>query len=187
MIMRRILSALTLGSLAALPLGALAQGYTNPTSIDRIFVMQAMLAQAKALKTADVERRSSDASVRLFARTIVRDSGTAVAQLASVANEENIPYPRADVVNISPNEGAPPMGERGTTVHKNVAARPAPPRTYMRDAVINLRHTIALYKDEGRNGSDQYVRATAGRMLPVLQADLAKAQQYMTVGRITPR
>jgi hypothetical protein len=183
MIAQRILAILTLGPLAALPLTVAAQTY--PTAIDKDFVKQAMLANAKALKTADIERGSRDASVRLFARTIVRDSGKAVAQLASVASEDNIPYPRAAVVNMSIKEGSPPTGLRGSVIHQNIAAHPAAPRAYMRDAVIDLQHTITLYKYEGRNGSDQNVRAYAGSMLPALQRDLAKAQQYMSVGRIS--
>ncbi len=182
---RNVLTGLALGSLTAtLPLGALAQG-TSPTTIDRQFVQQAMLSNAKAIKTADIERHSSNASVGMFARTIVRDAGTAVAQLASVANQENIPFPRAAVVNVDRNAAAPPQGEPATVTHQNIAAHPAPPRSYMQNEITSLQSAIALYKYEGRNGSDQYVRAYASRTLPVLQNDLTKARQYMTVGRIT--
>jgi putative membrane protein len=173
---------------AALPLGVHAQSagtgpdVNNANSVDRQFVQQAMIANAEEIKTADAERYSHNASVRLFARTMIRDHGQSVGQLASIANQLNIPYPKAGVVHVNTSGGEPSSATNGT----HVAANPAPPRTYMQNEVSDHQKAIALYENEMRNGSNQQLRSYAGSVLPQLKNHLTMAQQFMTVGRVSP-
>jgi putative membrane protein len=183
---RYVVTTLSLAAAClALPFSGLAQTVpdrTSPNTVDRQFVQQAMLSNAKELKTADMERYSKNPSVRLFARTMIRDHGQSVAQLASLANQANIPYPRAGVVNVDQTTGGP----SSATSRPNVAPNADNPRTYMQDEVADHQQAIALYENEMRNGNDEYLKAYAGKVLPLLKNHLAMAQQFMTVGRVTP-
>lgn len=183
---RYVVSILTLAAASAtLPLGVHAQSagtgpdVNNANSVDRQFVQQAMLSNAEEIKTADVERYSRNSSVRLFARTMIRDHGQSVGQLAAIATQLNLPYPKAGVVHVQtqPNSG---------TNGPHVAANPAPPRTYMQNEVADHQKAIALYENEMRNGSNQQLRSYAGSVLPQLKNHLVMAQQFMTVGRVSP-
>lgn len=181
---RYVLSTLALAAAsAALPVLVHAQAQpsqSQPNSVDRQFVQQAMLANAREIKTADVERNSRNPSVRRYARTMIRDYGPSVAQLAALANQLNLPFPRGGVVNVNPNGGDPSSAAHGPQVYANAASA----RKYMQDEVADHRQTIALYENEMRNGSDEDLRIYAGRVLPQLKNHLAMAQRYMTVGRI---
>jgi putative membrane protein len=182
---RYLLSILAFAAASlALPFSGLAQApdRTAANSVDRQFVQQAMLANAKELKTADAERYSKNPSVRLFARTMIRDHGEAVAQLAAIANQANLPYPRAGVVTVDKNTGGPSSAMN----HPNAPADVDNGRTYMQDEVSDHQQAIALYENEMRNGNDEYLKAYAGKVLPLLKNHLAMAQQFMAVGRVSP-
>jgi putative membrane protein len=179
---RHLLSTLALAAAsAALPFFAAAQVDQNaPNSADRQFIRQAMLANAKEIKSADAERYSKNPSVRLFARTMIRDHGVAVAQLAALANQLNVPYPRGGVVNVHTSGGDPSSAARGPHVYPDVDS----PRAYMQDEIADHKQAIALYETELKNGNDRYLEAYAAKTLPQLKTHLAMAQRYMTVGRI---
>ncbi len=186
-----LLSIVTLAAAAALPLSTSAQmspDDNSANSVDRQFVQQAMLANAQEIKSADAERNSSNSSVRLFARTMIRDHGQSAAQLAAIANQLNIKYPRANVVNVAPNAAAPPPSQPSSgTHHPNVYAdADRSPRAYMQDEIADHQKAISLYENEMKNGNDQDLKTYASKTLPLLKNHLTMAQQYMTVGRITP-
>jgi putative membrane protein len=187
---KNILPSLLIGALAAAaPLAGFAQQPTQQedlSSVDRQFVQQAMKANAKEIKSADVERNSSDRWVRTYAQTMVRDHGTSVSQLAALANQYNVPYPTEGVVKNVPSEGAPPRGVPSSATSGNVSVQAMPARQYMQQQIADHQQAIALYQNEMKNGTNQALKSYAGQTLPHLKAHLTMAQQYIAVGRFTP-
>src|SRR5579884_4014390 len=90
----RFTSTLAQAALAGLlPAAVFAQTAPQgnmPNSVDRQFVPQAILANAQEIKDAQVEQYSANPSVRLYARTMIRDHAQAIGQLAAIANQLNI-------------------------------------------------------------------------------------------------
>lgn len=140
----------------------------SANSADRRFVSEAIAGGNQEILQARSELKStSNASVRLFAQTMIRDHTAANAQIAAVARRLGVA-----VLNWPLLQMALP------------GAMPA--ASYMRNEVADHQKTIALFKAEESSGSHQ-LAATAGQILPVLDSHLAMAQQFVGTGSITPR
>ncbi len=151
--------------LASIAGPALAQPANDATtnSADAQFVKQAVASGNKEIAQARAELRSSDASVRLYAQTIIRDHTNANTQIIALAKTEGLSYPEA-------SGSAPAM---------------LPPKTYMQDEVRDHQQAIALFKGEAANGSRQF-KTIAASTVPILENHLAMAQQYLHSGTVSP-
>jgi len=181
------LTATLVASLGILAVPTLAQdagtttssgGNTGPNEVDQKFVTQAVHSNDEEIDQARAELRSSqDPSVRLFAQTMIRDHTLANSQLGAAAKGVNLQF---SSTHISEEDSASSPAASG----QNMAAMS--PKMYMTQEVKDHQTNIALYQAEARNGNSESVKTYAAQTLPVLNAHLAMAQQYLATGHVTP-
>ncbi|HTU82789.1 MAG TPA: DUF4142 domain-containing protein [Candidatus Acidoferrales bacterium] len=164
-------------------------GNPSPSSIDRAFVPQALRAGYLEVQQAAAELRGGllDPSVAYFARRMIADHTAADSQLAAVAQNLGIAYPKS-LVEVA-RVGAQPIGQPAhATPPPAPRSVPAflPQRQYMQEQVQSHQRAIALFENEVRNGGAQQLRTVAAAELPQLRAHLTMAQQYVASGTITP-
>jgi putative membrane protein len=157
--------AVALAFVAAISGPARAQGEAV-NAADQQFVTQAIVGGNQEILQARAELTStSNPSVRLFAKTMIKDHQAANAEIASLARSEGLKVPPVSLSTAMP------------------AA--LPDATYMSDEVAAHQKTIALFKGEMANGSTQ-MATVAGQIAPTLDNHLAMAQQYERTGRVSP-
>ena len=153
--------------LLAAPASAQLAGNTLPTAADGKFAKAAILAGNQEIDQARAELKSTtDASVKLYAKTIVHDHTLINAQLAGVAKGAGFPVPSK-------------LSGSGASVSYE------DPKTYMQAEVTAHEQALALFNQEYRNGARQF-QAVVGPAIQMLQQHLKMAQEYLKTGKITP-
>ncbi len=174
-------AAIAIGGLLSIfagPVAAQPVDTMSPTSVDQEFVTQAVRGGNMEIEEAQAQLGSSDAGIRLYAQTIIRDHAAANGQIIAVAKSLNLTYPESRVqVGEGNDMGTPPPGG------SNATAMPAD--AYMKKEVTDHQRTIALFKGEAANGARQ-LRTVAAQILPILQSHLAMAEQYLKTGHVSP-
>ncbi|HEY3676245.1 MAG TPA: DUF4142 domain-containing protein [Candidatus Tumulicola sp.] len=165
-------------ALGLLAVPVLAQN-TSPNGVDQKFINEAIQANDQEIDQARIELRStSDASVRLFAQTMIHDHTESNAQLAGAAKALGLDASSPHIVqgmNTMPSAAPGSGGAMAMSAH-----------AYMTQEVTDHQNAIGLYKGEASNGSAQTLKTYAADTLPILNQHLAMAQQYLSSGTITP-
>ncbi|MBV8529993.1 MAG: DUF4142 domain-containing protein [Candidatus Eremiobacteraeota bacterium] len=183
----------TLALLATTLAPAIAQQNTGSQDIansaDQQFVTQALKGGGQEVDQANAQlQASSSPSVKLFAQTMIRDHTQANGQIAALAQNLGLHYPKSHIQtspDIGTNAAPPAMGSPPPAVTNPKPVAAMSDQAYMQQEVQDHQQTIALFENEVKNGSSQG-KALAAQMLPTLKAHLAMAQQYMNTGRVSP-
>ena len=177
----KIFSALVAVGVAAISIPVFAQTAQGSNALDQKFVTLAMQAnnmeidQARAILT-----KNPNASIRLFASTMIKDHTAASSTLGAIAHGLNLTYPNSHVQTGSSTEAGTPPPATGAMMSTTTA------RSYMQLQVKEHTEAIALFQNEARNGGSGQLRTFAADTLPTLKAHLAMANQYLASGTITP-
>ncbi|MBV9149309.1 MAG: DUF4142 domain-containing protein [Candidatus Eremiobacteraeota bacterium] len=163
-------SAATAGGILAQPNPA---EHNQP---DRDFVSNAITAGDNEITQARAQLSSHDPQVVLFARQMITDHLAANTHLGQLAEQKGIPYPKVNLNVTSP--GNTDMNTSPDQASNTTTAVLAP-RDYMQKEVTDHQTTIALFQDEAKNGVDRDIKVFVGSTLPLLQAHLQMAQDYL--------
>ncbi|MBV8490474.1 MAG: DUF4142 domain-containing protein [Candidatus Eremiobacteraeota bacterium] len=148
------------------PAGAQLAGNTLATAADGKFAKAAIAAGNLEIDQAHAELKSTtDASVKLYAKTVIHDHTLINAELAGTAKGAGFTIPsnlRTPGVSISYED----------------------PTTYMKSEVAAHEQAIAIFEKDYQNGSRQF-QAITGPAIQTLKKHLAMAQQYLKTGSIT--
>ncbi len=137
------------------------------STADKNFMkVAAETTMTEAHKGQMAENQASAQDVKDFGQKIAQDSSNAYSQLLNVATKTGESVPRGIDVRHNPDIGQL-SHLKGTQFDRHFAQ--AEIRDYQR--------TIAEFKREAEHGQDSDVKAYASNTLPVLQADLQKAQE----------
>ncbi len=160
----------TAGALRAQPNAAEHNQY------DRDFVSNAITAGDQEIAQARAELSSRDPQIVLFARQMITDHVAANTHLGQLAEQKGIPYPKSNLnvtsqgntdMNTSPDQ----PGSTNTPV--------LDARAYMQKEVTDHQNAIALFQNEAKDGVDKDIKVFVGSTLPLLQAHLQMAQDYL--------
>ena len=151
-------------------------GGHGATGVDQTFVTQLIRANDQEIDQAQAQLNaaSSNASITLFAKTMIADHTAANGQVAAIATGLGLSYPKSHIAT----------GSNSPTGTKPVAAMSA--RAYMQAQVAAHQQAITLLEGEIANGSSEQLKTLAGQLLPTVKAHLAMAQQYVTSGTVSP-
>ncbi|MBV9647915.1 MAG: DUF4142 domain-containing protein [Candidatus Eremiobacteraeota bacterium] len=159
------------------------------TSADSSFLKEAIAAGDMEIAEGQAHQNSSDAGVRLFAQTMVRDHSAENAKLEALAKHYNVSYGESSQSNPAPGADSMTGSEPGSATHttsmKTVAT--LSPAEYMRNEVADHQKAIDLFTKETTNGTSQDIKTAAAEALPILKQHLGMAQEYVRTGKITPQ
>ncbi|HEY1682660.1 MAG TPA: DUF4142 domain-containing protein [Candidatus Tumulicola sp.] len=180
----KFFSALIAVAVAAISIPVLAQTGEGSNAFDQKFVTMAMQSNNTEIDQAHaILAKHPNASVRLFANTMIKDHTTASSTLGAIAHSLNLSYPNSHVqTGSSTGAGTPPPASGSGAVMSTTSAR-----SYMQLQVKEHNDAIALFQNEARNGGSGQLRTFAADTLPTLKAHLAMANQYLASGTITPK
>lgn len=143
--------------LSALPLLAVSPHTGHEiTSVDREFVQQAMKGNEEEIISGQSEIDSSNADVRKYSQTIMRDHAKSGAQLEALAKQYNLNYPTPGPVPDA-----------------------LPPHQYFQQEITDHQKAIALYENEIKHGGNTALKQYAINTLPHLKSHLSLAQKYV--------
>jgi putative membrane protein len=179
----KIFSAIVAVAVAAISIPVLAQTGQGSNAFDQKFVTMAMTSNNTEIDQARAALAGRpNASVRLFATTMIKDHTAANSTLGAIAHSLNLTYPDSHVQTGSTTEaGTPPPASGSGAMMSTTSAR-----SYMQLQVKEHTEAIALFQNEARNGGSGQLRTFAADTLPTLKAHLAMANQYLASGTITP-
>jgi putative membrane protein len=179
----KFFSALVAVAVAAISIPVLAQTGQGSNAFDQKFVTMAMHANNTEIDQARaILANHPNASIRLFANTMIRDHTTASSTLAAIAHSLNLSYPNSQVQTGSATGAGTPPPASGSTAMMS----PASARSYIQLQVKEHQDAILLFQNEARNGGSGQLRTFAAETLPILKAHLAMANQYLASGTISP-
>jgi putative membrane protein len=132
---------------------------------DALFVYEASLANMAAIQLAQlaIQNAATD-KAREFANATVEQQSAAQRDLAQLAAAEGILLPER--LQVPPPGGVDPVSE--PTILFDV--------TYLNRQVVADARTIALYREQARNGTDPELRAFAQKRLPALREHIQEAR-----------
>jgi putative membrane protein len=179
----KLFSALVAIAMAAISIPVFAQTGQGSNAFDQKFVTMAMHSNNTEIDQARaILAERPNASVRLFATTMIKDHTAASSTLAAIAHGLNLTYPNSHVQTGSSTEtGTPPPASGSGAMMSTTTAR-----SYMQLQVKEHTDAIALFQNEARNGGSGQLRTYAADTLPTLKAHLAMANQYLASGAISP-
>jgi putative membrane protein len=153
-------------SIAVASAPALAQNAAS--GVDQTFVNQLVTANETEIAQARAQlRSSSNPGVVLFAKTMITDHTTNNTQVMAMARTLGLTYPT----------GKLPHG----TAMAGISAS-----DYMALQVREHQAALGLLKGEADNGGSAQLRTFAAQTMPVVQAHLDMAQQYVRTGTVSP-
>lgn len=145
--------------------GAQLAGNTLSTAADGKFAKAAVLAGNNEIDQARAElKTTTDPSVKLYAKTIVKDFTLINAQLAGVAKGAGFNVPKQI------------EGTGASLSYED-------PKKYFTAEVAAHEQLLTLFNAEYRNGSRQF-QAVVGPAIQTLQQHLKMAQEYLKTGTI---
>lgn len=110
-------------------------------------------------------QKATDAEVKQFAQTMVRDHTQATDLIQQVAAERNITLPTD-------------MGDQNQAVFARLSELSGAEfdRAYMTEMVNSHQKDVALARNQAQNGKDEALKSLAAEKLPALENHLNKAQ-----------
>jgi len=165
-----VAAAATAGGLMAQPNAA------EHTQSDRDFVSNAINSGDQEIAQARAELSSGDPQIVLYARQMITDHVAANTHLGQLAEQKGIPYPKTNL-NVTSQGNTDMNTTPDQPSSTNTAVLDA--RTYMQKEVTDHEASIKLFQDEAKDGTDRDIKVFVGSTLPLLQAHLQMAQDYL--------